>query len=108
MGSAQEVPQHRFRLIIGVMGEDDARATVFARAFSEEVVPGVSSSGFHRLMLGFHPAGYINAGRFKGESEFFRQAPDKSRFSRRSPPTQAVIDMADDEIPKTVFDQQVQ
>jgi len=91
-----------------MMGKQDFRATVLHGAIREELVAGISSSRFHRFTGLLHPGPNITAPDFTLAAQFLRQFQNKSSIRRRGPATQAVIEMANHQIPETGPYQQVQ
>ena len=108
MGSSQQIPQNGLRLVVGMVGKQDARAAMLFRAAREKFMSCVSRGGFHRFACGFHPRGHIDAAGFEDKSELSCQPLHKNRISRGCPPPQSVVEMTNDEISKSVPRQQVQ
>ena len=108
VGAAQEIPQNRFRLIVGMVGEKDVRAAVLFRAASEKPVAKISRRGFHRFAGLFHPRGDVSSGAFMQESERGRQFRDEPCVLGRCPSAQGVIEVANDEIPEPRLEEQMQ
>ncbi len=103
MRAAQKIPEHRFRLIIRMMGQKDFPAAMLYRTPGEESMPLVAGGGFHRFATRFHPLANIGPAEFTRQAELCRQPFDEKRVRGGSPSAQPVVEMTDDEIPEIVF-----
>lgn len=106
--TAQEIPQDGLSLIVGVVSEDDSRAAVLFRACGEKRVPRMAGGGFHGLRAFVHEGRDIRMAAFAGKAEFPRKALHEFCIFRGRPPAQAVIEVTDNEIGKSLRYQQVQ
>jgi hypothetical protein len=103
MRAAQEIPEHRFRLIIRMMSEKDFAAAMFSRTVREKNVPLVAGGGFHRFPMRSHPLAHIGPADFARQAELRSQPLDEQRVRRGGASAQPVVEMADDKIVETVF-----
>ena len=108
LGSPQQIPQNGLRLVIRMMGEKKARAAVFPRAFCEKTVSRVAGRRLHRRVGFLHQTRDIRRSNFTFQSKRSCQPPDEFRIFRGRPPSQAMVEMADHQVPESRVRQQMQ
>ena len=108
MRTTKQVPKHRFRLIVGMMGEKDSRAAVLFRKRREKFVPCISGRSFQRFASLLHPGPDIATSDFTLAAKFLRQLGNEAGVRRRCPSAQLMIEMTHDEIFEPSPNQKVQ
>lgn len=108
MAAAQQVPEHGFRLVVGVVGEHDAAAAVPGGAFGKEFVPRPPGCGFDRFAGVCGRLTDVDPADQRAQAEGQSGPLDELRVGGGDPAAQPVVEVADDQIPEAVLEQQMQ
>ena len=106
--SAQQIPQHGFRLIVGMMSENDPRAAVLARTNRKKLMARPPRGGFQRFAALLSETSHLHPLSFKGQPERYRQLPHKAPVLGRSPPSQAMVQVANHQSAQATLHEQMQ
>ncbi|MEN9535900.1 MAG: hypothetical protein RIR37_1173, partial [Verrucomicrobiota bacterium] len=106
--SAQQVPQHGFRLIIRVMCQQYFAATMLRSAVGKELMSRMTRGSLQRLTRLLHPLANVAAADLAGQIERLGKFFDESGIGIRSLAAQEVIEVANDEIFESRLEEDVE
>ncbi len=101
MRSPQQIPQHRLRLIIRMVGQQNPRAAEFNHTRREKPMALMPRRRLQRLTAFRHPPADICGGNLAANSEFLGQTADESGILGGRPAPQPVVEMTADEVAKS-------
>ncbi len=106
--SPQEVEQHRFGMIVGVMSEQDMVAAVLPGTLGEELVPGSPGRHLERDLFALRPALHLGPRDFEGKIVLLGQVPHKGGIVSREEAAQLVVQVAENQLPGSCLEEGVQ